>query len=59
MVGGGQGIFYKGDGKKMALHRTYEKILKYKLKAYKKKILDFICGSPTSTKCQAKMKRQK
>jgi hypothetical protein len=24
--------------------------LKYKLEAYQKKIIDFVCGSPTSTK---------
>ncbi len=35
--------------KNMAQHRAYEKIMRYKLEAYQKKILDFICGSPTST----------
>jgi hypothetical protein len=35
---------------KLAQHRADERILKYKLGAYKKKFPDFICGSPISIK---------
>jgi hypothetical protein len=31
-------------------HRTNERILRYKLEAYKKIISNFICGNPTRTK---------
>jgi len=34
----------------IAQHKTNERILRYKLEAYQKKMLDFICGSPISTK---------
>ncbi len=30
-------------------HRGDERIMRYKLESYQKKILDFICGNPTST----------
>jgi hypothetical protein len=33
-----------------AQHRANERILTYKLEAYQKNFLDFIYGSPTSTK---------
>jgi hypothetical protein len=36
--------------KNLAQHKVDERILRYKLEAYQKKILDFICSSPTSTK---------
>ncbi len=40
--------FTKDLEKNLAQHITIEKILRYKLEAYQKKIPDFICGSPTS-----------
>ncbi len=40
--------FTKELDKKLAQHRVDEKIMKYKLEAYQKKILDFIYGNPTS-----------
>jgi hypothetical protein len=36
----------------MAHHKTNEKILRYKLEAYKKNFLDFICGNPTKVSVQ-------
>jgi hypothetical protein len=35
-------------------HRVDESILRYKLEIYQKNFLDFICGSPTSTKASKK-----
>ncbi len=32
----------------MARHRVDEKIRRYKLEAYQKNVLEFICGNPTS-----------
>jgi hypothetical protein len=43
-------FFTKELEKNLAQHRSNERILKYKLEAYPKKIPDFICGNPTSTK---------
>jgi hypothetical protein len=34
--------------KNLAQHRVNERILRYKLEAYQKNILDFICGNPTN-----------
>jgi hypothetical protein len=34
----------------LALHRANERILRYKLEAYQQNVLDFIWGSPISTK---------
>jgi hypothetical protein len=34
--------------KNLAQHRVDEKNMRYKLEAYQKNFLDFICGSPTS-----------
>ncbi len=34
--------------KKLAQHKTDEKVMRYKLEAYQKNFPDFICGSPTS-----------
>jgi hypothetical protein len=42
--------FTKELEKNLAQHRTNERILRYKLKAYQKKIPNFICGNSTSTK---------
>ncbi len=41
--------FAKELEKNLTQHRVNERILRYKLKIYHKKILKFICGSPTST----------
>jgi len=41
--------FTKEFEKNLAQHRTDEKILKYKLEAYQKNFIDFICGCSTST----------
>jgi hypothetical protein len=49
--------FRKEMVKNLAQHRTDEKIMKYKLEAYQKIFLDFICGGPTSI--EVRMKRQK
>jgi len=40
--------FTKEMEKNLAHHKVDERILKYKLEAYKKNFLDFICDSPTS-----------
>jgi hypothetical protein len=42
--------FTKELEKSPAQHKVDERILRYKLEAYQKKILDFICSNPTSTK---------
>ncbi len=42
--------FTKELEKNLAQHKTNERILRYKLETYQKKILDFICGNPTSIK---------
>jgi hypothetical protein len=42
--------FIKELENNLAHHRVNERILRYKLEAYQKNFLDFICGSPTSTK---------
>ncbi len=42
--------FTKKLEKNLVQHKVDERILKYKLETYQKKFLDFICGSPTSTK---------
>jgi hypothetical protein len=34
--------------KNLARHRVDEKIRRYKLEAYQKNVLEFICGNPTS-----------
>ncbi len=34
----------------MTWYRADKRILKYKFETYKKKIQDFICGSPTTIK---------
>jgi len=34
----------------MTQHKVDERIMRYKLEAYQKNFLDFICGSPTSIK---------
>jgi hypothetical protein len=39
---------YFAKEKNLVQHRVDERILRYKLEAYQKKILDFICGNPTS-----------
>jgi hypothetical protein len=41
--------FTKELEKNLAQHTVDERILSYKLEAYQKIFLDFICGSPTST----------
>ncbi len=43
-----EAYFTKELEKNMAQHRTYERILRYKLKDYQKNFPKFICGSPTS-----------
>jgi hypothetical protein len=40
--------FTKKMEKNLAQHKTNEKIMRYKLEAYQKKIPNFICGSSTS-----------
>jgi hypothetical protein len=40
--------FTKELEKNLAWHRANERILRYKLEAYQKKIPNFICGNPTS-----------
>jgi len=40
--------FTKELEKNLVQHRADERILKYKLEAYQKNFLDFICGSLTS-----------
>jgi hypothetical protein len=40
--------FTKEMKKNLAQHRTNEKIMRYKLKAYQKNFPDFIYGNPTS-----------
>ncbi len=42
--------FTKELEKNLAQHRGDERIMKYKLEAYQKNFLDFICGSLTSIK---------
>ncbi len=42
--------FTKELEKNLTQHKADERILRYKLEAYQKKILDFIYISPTSTK---------
>ncbi len=42
--------FTKELEKNLAQHKANEIILRYKLKAYQKTFIDFICNSPTSTK---------
>ncbi len=42
--------FTKELEKNLSQHRVDERILKYKLETYQKKIPNFICGNPTSTK---------
>ncbi len=42
--------FTKELEKNLAQHKVDEKILKYKFETYQKQIIDFIYGSPTSTK---------
>jgi peptide subunit release factor 1 (eRF1) len=42
--------FTKELEKNLAQNRADEIFLKYKLEAYQKNFLDFICGNPTSTK---------
>ncbi len=49
-MGGCRRIFYKGVGENLAQHKTNEFFLRYKLEAYQKNFLDFICGNPTSIK---------
>jgi len=53
-VGGCKGIFYKELEKKLAQHKANERTYMYKLEAYQRTFLDFVCGSPTSIKvsCQ-------
>jgi hypothetical protein len=41
--------FTKDLEKNLAQHRADERIMMYKLEAYQKNFLDFICGSLTST----------
>ncbi len=45
----GKEYFTKELEKNLVQHRVDEKIMRYKLEAYQKNFLDFICGSPTST----------
>jgi hypothetical protein len=42
--------FIKELEKNLAHHSADEKIMRYKLEAYQKKFINFICGSPTSIK---------
>ncbi len=42
--------FTKELEKNLVQHKADERILRYKLEAYQKKKLDFICNSPTNTK---------
>ncbi len=42
--------FTKESENNLAQHKANERILSYKLEAYQKNFIDFICGSPTSTK---------
>jgi hypothetical protein len=42
--------FVKELEKNMAQHRIDERIFMYKLKVYQRNFLDFVYGSPTSTK---------
>jgi hypothetical protein len=42
--------FAKELEKNMAQHRIDERSLEYKLEIYQRNFLDFVCGSPTSTK---------
>jgi hypothetical protein len=44
----GEEYFTKELEKNMDQHRADERILKYKLEAYQKNFLDFICGNPTN-----------
>jgi hypothetical protein len=46
--------FAKKLEKNLAQHRADERILKYKLEVYQKNFLDFVYGSPTSTKASDK-----
>ncbi len=46
--------FVKELEKNMAQHRANERILKYKLEIYQKNFLDFMYGTPKSTKVQDK-----
>jgi len=46
----GKEYFTKELEKNMDQHRADERILRYKLEAYQKNFLDFICGNPTNTK---------
>ncbi len=40
--------FYKELEKNLAQHRANERMYMYKLEAYQRFFLDFVCGSPTS-----------
>ncbi len=40
--------FAKELANNIVQHKTDERILRYKLEAYQKNFLDFICGSPIS-----------
>ncbi len=42
--------FAKELEKNLTQHKVDENNLKYKLEIYQKKILDFVCGNPTSIK---------
>jgi hypothetical protein len=50
MVGVVEEYFTKELEKNLAQHRTNERILRYNLKVYQKKFLDFIYGCLTSIK---------
>jgi len=43
----------------LAQHRANERIIRYELEAYQKKILDFICGNPTSIEYWVRMRKLK
>jgi hypothetical protein len=45
--------FVKELEKILAWHRANERILRYKLEIYYKKIPNFVCGSPTSIKASS------
>jgi hypothetical protein len=49
--------FTKELEKNLTQHKANERILRYKLEAYQKNFLDFICDSPISTKVLGMMKR--
>jgi hypothetical protein len=50
MLGGGRGIFYKGNVENLVQHKVNENILRYKLEAYQKNFPHFIYGSLASIK---------